>query len=92
MSNDDGPDEYEEQRRKEKEEQRARQMRIKEKVPGRRTTGKAKAGDIDGKCLSSSSYRFHLCRTSVELTFIIAVLDEIKDEWTVVTDPDVSCN
>ncbi|EIW64251.1 exocyst subunit SEC8 [Trametes versicolor FP-101664 SS1] len=64
MSNDDGPDEYEEQRRKEKEEQRARQMRIKEKVPGRRTTGKAKAGDID------------------------AVLDEIKDEWTVVTDPD----
>ncbi|KAI0375224.1 hypothetical protein BV20DRAFT_1009421 [Pilatotrama ljubarskyi] len=57
-------DEYEEQRRREMEVQKARQMRIREKVPGRRATGKAKAGDID------------------------AVLDEIKDEWAVVTDPD----
>ncbi|KAI0639631.1 Sec8 exocyst complex component-specific domain-containing protein [Trametes polyzona] len=64
MSNDDIPDEYEEQRRREIEVQKARQMRIREKVPGRRTTGKAKAGDID------------------------AVLDEIKDEWAVVTNPD----
>ncbi|KAI0778405.1 Sec8 exocyst complex component-specific domain-containing protein [Trametes elegans] len=64
MSNDDIMDEYEEQRRREIEVQKARQKRIKDKVPGRRTTGKAKAGDID------------------------AVLDEIKDEWTVVTAPD----
>ncbi|KAI0673359.1 Sec8 exocyst complex component-specific domain-containing protein [Trametes maxima] len=64
MSNDDMPDEYEEQRRREIEVQKARQKKIREKVPGRRATGKAKAGDID------------------------AVLDEIKDEWTIVTNPD----
>ena len=50
MSNDDFMDaEYEEQKRREIEVQKARQKRIKEKVPGRRTTGKAKAGDIDGE-------------------------------------------
>ncbi|KAH9857960.1 Sec8 exocyst complex component-specific domain-containing protein [Lenzites betulinus] len=64
MSNDDGMDEYEERKRKEIEVQKMRQMKIKEKVPGRRATGKAKTGDID------------------------AVLDEIKDEWAVVTNPD----
>ncbi|OSD03299.1 hypothetical protein PYCCODRAFT_1444640 [Trametes coccinea BRFM310] len=64
MSNDDMMDEYEEQRRREMEVQKARQKRIREKVPGRRATGKARAGDID------------------------AVLDEIKDEWAVVIDPD----
>ncbi|KAI0756775.1 Sec8 exocyst complex component-specific domain-containing protein [Daedaleopsis nitida] len=65
MSNDDMMDaEYEEQKRREMEVQKARQKKIKEKVPGRRITGKARAGDID------------------------AVLDEIRDEWAVVTDPD----
>ncbi|KAI1789788.1 Sec8 exocyst complex component-specific domain-containing protein [Ganoderma leucocontextum] len=65
MSNDDMMDvEYEEKKRREIELLKARQKRIREKVPGRRTAGKAKAGDID------------------------AVLDEIKDEWAVVTDPD----
>lgn len=50
MSNDDMMDaEYEEQKRREIELLKARQKRIREKVPGRRTTGKAKAGDIDGK-------------------------------------------
>ncbi|KAI8990488.1 Sec8 exocyst complex component-specific domain-containing protein [Trametes punicea] len=64
MSDGEVLDEYEEQRRREIEVQKARQMKIREKVPGRRATGKAKAGDID------------------------AVLDEIKDEWAVVIDPD----
>ena len=51
MSTDDMMDaEYEEQKRREIELQKARQRRIREKVPGRRTTGKAKAGDIDGEC------------------------------------------
>lgn len=51
MSNDDMMDaEYEEQKRREMEIQKARQRRIKEKVPGRRMTGKAKVGDIDGEC------------------------------------------
>ncbi len=50
MSIDDMMDaEYEEQKRREIEIQKARQRRIKEKVPGRRATGKAKAGDIDGE-------------------------------------------
>lgn len=61
MSNDDLMDEYEEQRRREIEVQKARQMRIREKVPGRRATGKAKAGDIDGKYgpISPSLYFAH---------------------------------
>ena len=50
MSTDDMLDaEYEEQKRKEIEVQKARQKKIREKVPGRQATGKAKAGDIDGK-------------------------------------------
>ena len=50
MSNDDMMDaEYEEQKRREIEVQKARQKRIREKVPGRRATGKPRAGDIDGQ-------------------------------------------
>lgn len=49
MSNDSLMDaEYERQREKEMELQKARQQRLRDKVPGRRPTGKAKAGDIDG--------------------------------------------
>ncbi|KAI0936742.1 hypothetical protein AcV5_004806 [Taiwanofungus camphoratus] len=48
MSNDSLMDaEYERQREKEMELQKARQQRLRDKVPGRRPTGKAKAGDID---------------------------------------------
>ncbi|KAH9944194.1 Sec8 exocyst complex component-specific domain-containing protein [Epithele typhae] len=61
---DDADDEYEIQRQREIEVQKQRQQKIREKVPGRRTTGKAKAGDID------------------------AVLDEIRDEWAIVTGDD----
>ena len=42
-------EEYERQRQQEIETQKARQRKIREKVPGRHATGKAKAGDIDGK-------------------------------------------
>ncbi|KZT02404.1 uncharacterized protein LAESUDRAFT_730147 [Laetiporus sulphureus 93-53] len=56
--------EYERERQKEIEIQKARQQRLRDRVPGRKATGKAKAGDID------------------------AVLDEIKDEWATVVDPD----
>ena len=45
---DDADDEYERERQREIEVQKRRQQKIREKVPGRRTTGKAKAGDIDG--------------------------------------------
>ncbi|TFY68131.1 hypothetical protein EVG20_g3687 [Dentipellis fragilis] len=60
----DGDEEWERERQREIEVQNQRQKRIREKVPGRRVNGKAKAGDID------------------------AVLDEIKDEWDFVIDPD----
>ncbi|KAF7967561.1 hypothetical protein HWV62_33943 [Athelia sp. TMB] len=56
--------EYEKEKRQAREKERLMQERIKQKAPGRRTNGKAKAGDID------------------------AVLDEIKDEWDFVIDPD----
>ncbi|KAI0068285.1 hypothetical protein BV25DRAFT_1793562 [Artomyces pyxidatus] len=42
-----GDDEWELERQKAVEAERQRQKRIKDKVPGRRVNGKAKAGDID---------------------------------------------
>lgn len=60
----EGNEEYERDRKAEIERQKSRQERIRERMPGRRPTGKAKAGDID------------------------AILDEIKDEWEFVIDPD----
>ncbi|KAI6162039.1 Sec8 exocyst complex component-specific domain-containing protein [Pisolithus thermaeus] len=60
----EGSEESERERKAEMERQRLRQERIRERIPGRKPTGKAKAGDID------------------------AVLDEIKDEWEFVIDPD----
>ncbi|OAX44421.1 hypothetical protein K503DRAFT_678876 [Rhizopogon vinicolor AM-OR11-026] len=55
---------YEREKQREKEKEMMRQERIRERMPGRKATGKAKAGDID------------------------AVLDQIKDEWEFVIDPD----
>ncbi|KAG6911570.1 hypothetical protein DXG01_011872 [Tephrocybe rancida] len=55
---------YQTERQNEIEAERARQQRIRDKVPGRRTNGKARAGDID------------------------AVLDQVKDGWEFIIDPD----
>ncbi|KAG2154660.1 Sec8 exocyst complex component-specific domain-containing protein [Suillus clintonianus] len=55
---------YEQEKQREKEMEMKRQERIRERMPYRKATGKAKAGDID------------------------AVLDQIKDEWEFVIDPD----
>jgi exocyst complex component 4 len=41
--------EYEIERRNELQAEKLRQQRIRDKVPGRRINGKARAGDIDGK-------------------------------------------
>ncbi|KAK7064373.1 Sec8 exocyst complex component-specific domain-containing protein [Favolaschia claudopus] len=54
----------ERERREELEAERARQQRIRDKAPGRRVNGKARAGDID------------------------AVLDQVKDGWEFVVDPE----
>ncbi|KAI0322694.1 Sec8 exocyst complex component-specific domain-containing protein [Amylostereum chailletii] len=60
----DGDDDWDRERREAIAAEEQRQKRIQERVPGRRTNGKAKAGDVD------------------------AVLDQIKDEWEFVIDPD----
>jgi exocyst complex component 4 len=41
-------EEWERDRKREAEEEERRQLRIKERVPGRRANGRARAGDIDG--------------------------------------------
>ncbi|KAF7339621.1 Sec8 exocyst complex component specific domain-containing protein [Mycena sanguinolenta] len=56
--------ERERERREEAEAEKQRQQRIREKAPGRRVNGKARAGDID------------------------AVLDQVKDGWEFVVDPE----
>ncbi|KAJ6509353.1 exocyst complex component sec8 [Mycena vitilis] len=57
-------DYYQRDRREEVEAENLRQQRIRDKAPGRRTNGKARAGDID------------------------AVLDQVKDGWEFVVDPE----
>ncbi|KAH9836975.1 Sec8 exocyst complex component-specific domain-containing protein [Rhodofomes roseus] len=48
MSNDSMMDaEYEREKAQEREAERARQQRLRDRVPGRKPTGKTKAGDID---------------------------------------------
>lgn len=44
----DNDEEWDRMRQEELEAERRRQQRIRDKVPGRRTNGRAKAGDIDG--------------------------------------------
>ncbi|KAF8213248.1 exocyst complex component sec8 [Mycena galopus ATCC 62051] len=56
--------ERERERREEIEAEKLRQQRIRDKAPGRRVNGKARAGDID------------------------AVLDQVKDGWEFVVDPE----
>ena len=49
MTNESEDMEYEIERQNELQAEKARQQRIRDKVPGRRTNGKARAGDIDGE-------------------------------------------
>ncbi|KAJ6604476.1 exocyst complex component sec8 [Mycena vulgaris] len=55
---------YQQERRQEIEAENLRQQRIRDKAPGRRLNGKARAGDID------------------------AVLDQVKDGWEFVVQPE----
>lgn len=54
MTNGSDDMEYQMERQNEMEAEKARQQRIREKVPGRRVNGKARAGDIDGEASSLS--------------------------------------
>ncbi|KAJ7293405.1 exocyst complex component sec8 [Mycena rebaudengoi] len=56
--------EYQRERKEEIEAEKLRQQRIRDKAPGRRVNGKARAGDID------------------------AVLDQVKDGWEFVVEPE----
>ena len=49
MTNESEDREYEIERQNELQAEHARQQRIRDKVPGRRINGKARAGDIDGE-------------------------------------------
>ena len=50
MTNDSMADaEYEREKAQEREAERIRQQRLRDRVPGRKPTGKTKAGDIDGE-------------------------------------------
>lgn len=84
MTNGSDDMEYQIERQNEIEAEKARQQRIREKVPGRRINGKARAGDIDGEpCGLPFLLRLHLNLNP-------AVLDQVKDGWEFIIDPDVS--
>lgn len=75
-------DERDLERQKEKELEIARQRKLKERTLGRRTPGKAKAGDIDGTP-SHVQYLFQ------HLNQHLAVLDDVEAEWSSLLDSEV---
>ncbi|KAG6855659.1 hypothetical protein H0H87_012345 [Tephrocybe sp. NHM501043] len=83
MTSDTDDLDFQTERQTEIEAERARQQRIRDKVPGRRTNGKAGAGDIDGMCCVP----FVLSSSSIFNAYI-AVLDQVKDGWEFIIDPD----
>lgn len=84
--NDEGN--YELERRSEVEREKARQERIKERMPYRKPTAKGKTGEIDGQFKALISYSSRTRPQFTECT--LAILDQIRDEWEFVIDPDVS--
>lgn len=88
MTNESEDKEYEIERQNELQAEKARQQRIRDKAPGRRINGKARAGDIDGEYTSFLNYGQYR-DGSFMLTFILAVLDQVRDEWDFIIDPDV---
>lgn len=83
----DGSDvtEYQNERQNEIEADKARQRRIRDRVPGRRVNGNVRAGDIDGV-----AYMSHVLLTHSDITILFqAVLDQVKDGWEFIVDPDV---
>jgi exocyst complex component 4 len=63
MTNGSTDAEWEREREKELLAEQLRQKRIKDRVPGRRMNGKAKAGDIDGMLLLYQPFSYVLRRT-----------------------------
>ena len=91
MTNDSMADaEYEREKAQEREAERIRQQRLRDRVPGRKPTGKTKAGDIDGECAPACLYSGYEHGERGSERCNIAVLDEIRGEWEICMDPDVS--
>lgn len=61
MTNGSADTEWEQERERELVAEQNRQKRIKDRIPGRRMNGKAKAGDIDGMFTLSISLAFFNC-------------------------------
>ena len=57
MTNGSDDVEYERARKQEIEDEKRRQQRIRERVPGRKATGRANTGDIDGMSSPGSSWK-----------------------------------
>jgi len=76
---------WERQRTLDQEAERQLQKRIKDRVPQRRARGKAKAGDIDGMRIALVV----ICDAVFTILCVLAVLDQIQDEWEACTSPDV---
>lgn len=74
--------EYDQERAREREQEQRIQQRIKDKAPGRRPNGAARTGNIDGTSVCNFFNLF--------LMSIIAVLDQIRDEWDFVISDNVS--
>lgn len=74
---------YKKEREEEIEAEKARQQRIRDKAPGMRNRGNARGGEIDG------TSRRSIGRITTHVHLSVAVLDQVKDGWEFVIDPDV---
>jgi exocyst complex component 4 len=80
--------EYEREKAQEAETHRQRQQRINDRAPGKRLNGRARPGDIDGMFTTlprSDIWAYSLICFASRL----AVLDQIKEQWEFVIDPEV---
>lgn len=78
--------EWERKRTLEQEAERQLQKRIKDRVPQKRAKGKAKTGDIDGAAIVSVVV---ICDVIFTVHRVVAVLDQIQDDWEPCTSTDV---
>jgi len=86
MTENDEDYQYQKERERELQAERVRQQRIREKAPGMRSKNN-RAGEIDGAVYKIIlSVRFPITKGFFIIT---AVLEQVKDGWEFVIDPDV---
>ncbi len=86
MTENDEDYQYQKERERELQAERVRQQRIREKAPGMRSKNN-RAGEIDGARLQN--YSFRTLSITKGFFLITAVLEQVKDGWEFVIDPDV---